>query len=126
MGATRWHGRVTQVPKKSKKRGSGGRREIGSAEKVAKKLARDSERVRKGATVLVGKIEHIESRISRLHEGIEDFHDSTEEIETSVQNVEDALARQGRREAAKKEQSEDSGRPGTGRVGLKDRQRIRR
>ena len=72
--------RVTQVPKKSKKRSSRVRRGIGSAEKVAKELARDSERVRKGAMELVGKIEHVESKIDRIHQGITDFHDSTEEI----------------------------------------------
>ena len=111
------------MPKKAKKRSSAGRRQIGPAEKVAKRLARDSERLHKGATELVGKIEHIESRISRLHEGIEDFHDSTEEIETSVQNVEDALTLQGRRNSAKTEENEDFNRPGVGRARLKDRQR---
>jgi uncharacterized protein YoxC len=110
------------MPKKAKKRSSTGRR-LGSAEKVAKKPARDSERLHKGATELVGKIEHIESKIGRLHEGIEDFHDSTEGIETSVQNLEDTLAVQSRHNSTKTEENEDFDRPGIGRARPKDRQR---
>jgi uncharacterized protein YoxC len=111
------------MPKKAKKRSSTGRRQIGSAEKVAKKLARDSERLHKGATELVGKIEHIESKIGRLHEGIEDFHDSTEGIETSVQNLEATLTVQSRHNSTKTEENEDFDRPGIGRARLKNRQR---
>jgi chromosome segregation ATPase len=95
------------MPKKAKKRSSAARRQIGSAEKVAKKLARDSARLHKGAKELVGKIEYVESMVSRIHEGIEDFHDSTEEVETNVQNLEDTSALRSRQRSAKTEENKD-------------------
>src|SRR4029077_15540215 len=69
---------------RKKKRGGGGRREFGSTEKVAKELARNSQRLHRGAAELVGKIEEIESGISRVHEETESFHESTEEIEKNL------------------------------------------
>lgn len=76
------------MPKRAKKRSGGKRREIGSAQRMAKQLAQESERLHRNATTVVGKIEDVESNIHRIHQAAEHFHDSTGEVEKTIHNVE--------------------------------------